>query len=164
MIRCQLCGGGSSWRFHYDDTWSRNTVSGGLQSHVCPHWPRYHTCHTEYQSVCCGACNWFHVSIHVKGGFLRWVSSVSIVTGIPAGRMWSWDAFRDISKRFSSSQQHSDWFCGPPSPLSNWASGFFVRGKVARLKANRSPLSTAWSYTAYVHSAIDVRTNFICAS
>jgi hypothetical protein len=23
-----------------------------LQSHVCPQWPRHHTCHTEHQSVC----------------------------------------------------------------------------------------------------------------
>jgi len=30
---------------------------GGLQSHVCPQWPRHHTCHTEHQSVCRGACN-----------------------------------------------------------------------------------------------------------
>jgi len=130
---------------------------GGLQSHVCPQWPRHHTCHTEHQSVCRGACNWFHVSTHVKVFFFwRRASSVSIITGIPVGRTWIWGSIRGISKRFSSSQQQSYWFRGPPSPLSNWASGSFVRDKVARLEADRSPLSSAWSYTAYVHSAIDL--------
>jgi hypothetical protein len=40
--------------------------------------------------------------------------------------------------------------------LSNWASVSFIRGKVARLEADRSHLSSAWSYTAYVHSAIEL--------
>jgi len=54
-----------------------------------------------------------------------------------------------MSKRFSSSQQHSNWFC--PVGLRALSSG------VKWLEADRSPLSSAWSYTAFVHSAIDLR-------
>ena len=59
--------------FHYDDTKVEIQFRGwGLHSHVYSQWLRHHTCHTEHQRVCRGACNWFQVSIHGKGFFLTW--------------------------------------------------------------------------------------------